>query len=126
MAKPGPVPVLCQHGYADRNRSGKCRLCQRERTWVWKLRHVYGITPAEYFARLNAQNGCCAICGAAKSNDVGWQFHVDHDHATGTVRGLLCQACNVGLGHFDDRVDLLERAMRYLSGQSLQCWARAF
>jgi hypothetical protein len=114
--KPGPVPVLCQHGYLDRNASGKCRVCQRERAWTWKLRNTYGISPQDYDALLTAQSGCCAICGAPKSNGVGWQFHIDHNHITGTVRGLLCLKCNVGLGHFDDRVDLLERAIAYLVG----------
>lgn len=42
--------------------------------------------------------------------------HIDHCHETGAVRGLLCRSCNLGLGHFKDRVELLEKAMTYLKG----------
>lgn len=50
-----------------------------------------GITEAEYDERLAAQNGGCAICGATPKKR---RLHVDHDHKTGHVRGLLCHRCN--------------------------------
>lgn len=78
---------------------------------------VYGITPAEYDALLTSQGGACAICrltlddGADKKHQ---RPHVDHDHSTGAVRGILCGQCNLGLGAFQDSVDVLEAAKAYL------------
>jgi len=57
---------------------------------------------------LEEQGGLCAICRAAPA------AHVDHDHATGKVRGLLCFNCNGGLGQFKDRIQVLEAAIGYL------------
>jgi hypothetical protein len=59
------------------------------------------------------QNGCCAICGVHQS-EVSKRFSVDHNHSTGKVRGLLCNHCNRGLGHFRDDPMLLEFAAQYL------------
>jgi hypothetical protein len=77
------------------------------------LRHQYGITLAEYNDMLAAQGGGCAICGAERSVD-GRTLAVDHCHATGRVRGLLCARCNYALGLIDDRPELLRRAAVYL------------
>lgn len=82
---------------------------------VWRLK-LYGLTPESYDALLAAQGGVCAICGRAGSEwDVGRSLHVDHDHATNVVRGLLCHTCNVGLGSFADDIDWLARAITYLT-----------
>jgi len=74
----------------------------------------YGIGAADVDAMIAAQGGVCAICGAAAPE------HVDHDHATGKVRGVLCFNCNGGLGQFRDRVDVMQRAIAYLRGQTWQ------
>jgi len=78
-----------------------------------KLKKTYGIGYAEYLTMLEVQNGCCAICG---TNDTGNRkaFHVDHCHATGKIRGLLCGNCNSGIGNLRDNVRLLRRAIDYL------------
>lgn len=69
----------------------------------------YGIS-AEEFAGLEAsQQGVCLIC-----QQFCGDMHVDHDHATGKVRGLLCPQCNVGLGSFRDDPARLIRAIAYL------------
>jgi hypothetical protein len=75
------------------------------------LRNRYGITLDAYAALLSLQNGKCGICGAVPSA-IG--LAVDHDHTSRRVRGLLCGSCNMGVGRFRDRADLLEAAARYL------------
>src|SRR2546423_5792224 len=62
------------------------------------LKRKFGLTLEEYDEMLAAQEGGCAICGEAPEE--GKILHIDHDHETGLVRGLLCQRCNHGLGLF--------------------------
>lgn len=80
--------------------------------WASSLRRNYGIGPDEFDALLSKQNGRCAICG---TDDPGTRkFNVDHDHETGKIRGILCQRCNLAIGHFKDNLDIMENAMRYV------------
>lgn len=69
-----------------------------------------GVTDAEYARLLAAQGGGCAICGAKPKTR---RLHVDHDHATGWVRGLLCHRCNRNLPTWVT-ADWLEAASLYL------------
>ena len=84
-----------------------------ERGREQSLRLRYGITPADYDARLAAQGGCCAAC---KRPDSGWvgRFHIDHDHTTGQIRGLLCVGCNRAIGFAYDDPTVLRRLADYL------------
>jgi hypothetical protein len=68
------------------------------------------MSAAEVDAWLEAQGGLCLVCEERPAE------HVDHDHATGKVRGLLCFGCNGGLGQFRDRVDIMRNAIEYLEG----------
>lgn len=61
------------------------------------------------------QNGLCAICGTPESAAPRGRFHVDHDHVTHVVRGLLCGNCNIGLGQFKDSPTRLLAAIDYLA-----------
>lgn len=74
----------------------------------YHLRRRYGITSDHFDQMLVEQDGLCAICREAPAE------HVDHDHATLRVRGLLCFNCNGALGQFRDRTDLMLRAVGYL------------
>ena len=77
-----------------------------------KLIRQFGITAEQYDEMLASQSGGCAIC--RKTCSSGRRLAVDHDHATGKVRGLLCAKCNQGLGQFRDDPELLRVAMAYL------------
>lgn len=76
------------------------------------LKHNYGLSVDDYFDMLERQQGKCGIC-KGRSNGRG-DFHVDHCHDTGKVRGLLCAKCNLLLGHADDNTKLLRAAIYYL------------
>lgn len=74
------------------------------------LKEVYGLSVDEYDYILASQNG---RCGACKEEFVG-KPHVDHCHATGRVRGILCGGCNIALGHAKDDVERLKSLIGYL------------
>lgn len=78
-----------------------------------KLKSTYGIPIGTYERLLTEQQGCCAICQTSDPGGMG-DFHVDHDHETKAVRGLLCHNCNVGLGHFKSSGGILQQAIEYL------------
>lgn len=63
------------------------------------------------------QDGACAICRSPECGGPGKFFHVDHDHATGKVRGLLCCYCNFVVGHSRENPSNLRRAAEYLERQ---------
>lgn len=96
----------CKRTDYHRKRYEKIALKERERHLVRK----YGVTIAGYQAMFDAQGGKCAVCGKTQVR----AFDVDHDHATGLVRGLLCTSCNRMIGHAGDNADRLEAAAAYL------------
>jgi hypothetical protein len=77
-------------------------------TREYHLRRRYGITGAEVDAMVEAQGGTCAVCA-------GKPEHVDHDHATGEVRGVLCFNCNQALGNARDDIVVLQGLIDYLN-----------
>lgn len=81
----------------------------------WKNRHLqktYGITLEQKESIIKAQDSCCPICGKNIVNDK--TSHVDHDHKTGKLRGVLCMSCNAGMGLLGDSELILNNAIRYL------------
>lgn len=92
---------------------------ERKRRWHtttgrYRQRLKKGIIDAHLVDEvLAAQGGKCAICGAlAPAGNGSW--HADHDHETGLLRGVLCNACNPGLGCFKDSTKHLFSAIKYL------------
>ena len=91
-----------QREYAE---SGKKKVADRKS----HLKRKYGLTLEDFDAMLASQGGGCAICGRTDSDNV------DHDHATGRVRGILCFNCNVAIGHVANDEDRLSAAISYLA-----------
>ena len=98
--------AYCKPCHNARGKESKQRLYGGNRHY--HLKHRYGIGAAEFDALVRDQLGACAICGRQDPE------HVDHDHATGRVRGILCFNCNGGLGQFGDDPDRLYRAAFYV------------
>lgn len=98
----------------DRSReSGRhpyCRVCRNAKGKVQRLARIYGLAPGDFEDLLVRQENSCAVCRKVFVS----RPHVDHDHATGAVRGLLCGPCNRALGLFYDREENLLAAVDYL------------
>ncbi len=94
--------------WREKNRNQTSAKNKAGRTRTYRLRK-YGLTPGDYLRMAEAQQGRCGICGRSDMKLV-----VDHDHASGVVRGLLCSNCNCGLGSFGDSRALLLSAHGYL------------
>lgn len=95
-----------------KNRKNYCsEKCQKEGKRRIHLRNRYGLESEDILTLLESQQNKCPIC----LEDL-IKFNIDHDHKTGAVRGILCHKCNPGLGLFDDHIETLKRAIRYLEG----------
>lgn len=103
--------------------AGDCKECFNEYKRQWRSSNrdkqqaqqqrdrlrEYGLTQEEYDLLQVAQGGICPICVRACDD-----WHIDHNHETGEVRGLLCRDCNWALGHFSDNAARMTRAQAYL------------
>jgi hypothetical protein len=118
-----PLEEFAKNSRYKSGRTAACKEClsanarssydpdyNRERHYL----RLYGITIADYDRMLIKQQGMCAICPTDNPGKNG-RFHVDHDHNTGEVRGLLCSNCNRGLGLFQDNAQYLLNASKYIT-----------
>jgi hypothetical protein len=101
-----------RHSANQRTRRERPDVKARERQG--HLRRKFNITQERYEELLAAQGGGCAVC--SKRPKPGKSLHVDHDHTTGAVRGLLCFSCNAALGHLRDDPALIDALMAYVLG----------
>lgn len=81
----------------------------KERLYRNRLKTRYNLTPEQLEEMKLDQNSVCAICSLPPRD-----WHIDHDHDTNLVRGLLCGPCNMGLGLFKDNKETLLKAIEYL------------
>lgn len=82
-----------------------CSTADRERQRDKKSRH-HGLTQSE--AQAMKRSAKCEICGSIED------LKIDHDHASGAIRGVLCHHCNVAIGHMRDSPERLRAAADYL------------
>ena len=128
--------VACRDGWA-----GKCKTCAKQYSAKWaaqnpkagkswraknpdrkrlhdrssKLKALYGINVDQYDKMVYDQGGRCLVCKEiplSKKGKVG--LHVDHDHLSGRIRGLLCHGCNVALGHLKENEDIVRNLLSYI------------
>jgi hypothetical protein len=95
-------PEKCRRRSRDYYHNNKLKVKDK------RLRTEYGISLEEYKDMVGT---LCPICGRSFGEHTP---HIDHDHKTGKVRGVLCSKCNLGLGHFNDNIDILLNAIEYL------------
>jgi hypothetical protein len=86
----------------------ECKACRKVRARRDYLKRTFGLTQEDLAVLIASQGGTCAICREGKPE------HIDHDHKSGRVRGVLCGPCNMGLGLFKDDPRRLEAASDYL------------
>lgn len=112
--KPHPSASAVRRANQNRKLPEPIRVERRRTTQRAATLHTrYGITIAEYDQLLVLQERVCAICKKPCSS--GKRLAVDHDHKSGKTRGLLCRKCNRGVGLFDDNLELMQKAMDYLT-----------
>ena len=99
-----PNEAFAKDGSRPTGRASICKRCSS----LAATRSRYGLSRDEFEA-LPGADGVCPICQRG-----GQKMHVDHNHHTGAVRGMLCTRCNVGLGQFRDDRNLIARAIEYL------------
>ena len=96
-----------------------------------RVKHRYGLTIEQLRSMFENQEGLCATCARLMCLCIGRRVkcrtraHVDHDHITGKVRGMLCHDCNVAIGMMKDSPNRLRSAAQYLetepSGPAYSC-----
>lgn len=124
-----PLDEFHRHGNTRDCRAGRCKVCAKAATSQWyqnnkdrqadnsrrqRLRSLYGITPEQYDAMLEAQGGRCGICGRKPTPER--RLAVEHDHKTGRIHGLACHKCNhMLLGVHGRNPALYEAAAAFLA-----------
>ena len=123
---------LVKYFYVDKHLSGhlksQCSLCAQNYSRKWKVSQgakafwkqwnkarrfkMHNITEEQYVELLRKQHGKCAICRRKLSTKR--QPHIDHNHLTKKIRGILCSNCNTFLGLAKDQICTLRRAIKYL------------
>lgn len=100
-------------------KTSKRRASNRATAWRLALK-AYGLTQIGYDALVVAQENSCAICkGSPQAQQRGDpKLHIDHDHVTGKIRGLLCRNCNTALGLMHDSPTVIDAAAKYLRRQN--------
>lgn len=120
-ARLGPRRCLCGAEVTTRVGKPVCPDCRKDPRPDAQIRErrrtlrTYGLTQADWDNLLRSQGNRCAICRAEEPGLRGESWHIDHDHVTGKVRGVLCGRCNLGIGQLQDDPAILFAAARYVA-----------
>ena len=111
--------ACCEKEFGEENRVRKEMDAEHRAKYREESREAmrvskYGMDNELYETVMQFQDQNCAICTKPRPEEHEPQFHIDHDHNTNTVRGILCSNCNVGLGNFMDNTEILRSAIIYL------------
>lgn len=101
----------------NKDRSDKWKEENPAKYREWNLKRRFGISLEEYDTILYSQGCCCAICGIHRDY-INEHLSVDHCHSSGKIRGLLCKSCNSGLGFFQDDLEIMNKALKYLTASN--------
>src|SRR5438445_8912572 len=118
----GSGPRLCACGAEVTTKVGTpvCPACRKDQRPGARVRErartlrAYGLTEADWDALIRRQQDRCAVCRTDKPGGRGERWHIDHDHVTGQVRGLLCGKCNTAIGMLQDDPEVIQAAARYV------------
>ena len=110
--KPGNAEFFPPHNKKRNGLDSWCRECRATYRSAINRGQFRAVISDENLVHLKTTTDECVICGSKE------RLVVDHDHVTGKVRGMLCNHCNRGLGHFRDDPMLLEFAAQYLLASS--------
>ncbi len=102
-----------EHREQTREASRKHYHENKEKKKIYARAYSYGLTNEQYESLLKSQNYMCAIC-RTHQKDLKMPLHVDHNHTTGKVRGMLCRDCNLALGLLKDNLFFCKNAVHYL------------
>ena len=95
------------------SRRTECIDCGKKISREHTFKITRGISHEERDKLLELQGGVCKCCGkSTHGSKKGW--HVDHNHATGVIRGVLCANCNIALGQVNDSIEQLEQLIMYI------------
>jgi len=97
-----------------KNRQPFFKAITKNKTKNSLLKFKFNISIADYENMLISQNNSCYICKKHK-DELKRDLAVDHDHKTGKIRGLLCMSCNTGIGFLQDNIEILQKAIEYLT-----------
>ena len=101
--------------YDPKDGTRACNACRAQKNQIKKLLE-YGITEDEETLLWQRQCGLCAICQEPLHHGSGTAgAKIDHDHTTGSIRGILCGNCNIGISHFRDDPKRCSNAAAYLN-----------
>lgn len=103
--------------YKD-NQDQKLHYLNNKEDYKWRARYNrHGLSKEQTLDLIEKQDNKCALCSRPFLSMWGNDMHIDHDHETNEIRGILCMPCNVALGMLGDNEEGLVKALAYVKGE---------